>query len=152
MDILQITKENALLAYEQGTTNQKEMLVRLFGNIFYKNIFERVTSFEDACSVLGVCVSDILSRNDTKDEIAYKKLKRIAEALNEGWKPDWEDGNQYKYTLRGYDFDGVGFSDVDYRSWLNLTTVSSRLCFKSREVVEYVIKTFPGLIQDYLTY
>ena len=31
------------------------------------------------------------------DEIARRKLETIAAALNEGWKPDWNNTDQYKY-------------------------------------------------------
>ena len=31
------------------------------------------------------------------DEIARRKLETITEALNEGWRPDWNNTNEYKY-------------------------------------------------------
>lgn len=78
------------------------------GNIFdyfykeedYEEITDRVKTYEDACKVLGV---EPINEQNAKaqgfrsDEIARRKLETIAAALNEGWKPDWNNTDQYKY-------------------------------------------------------
>jgi DNA-binding LacI/PurR family transcriptional regulator len=64
-----------------------------------KDITKRIKSYNDACAVLGIELEneDVLTKlGFTKDEIAYRKLKTITEALNEGWRPDWANSNAYK--------------------------------------------------------
>lgn len=63
-------------------------------------ITERVKTYEDACHVLGFEPVDFYKLRYSspidgsrcfleKDEVAYIKLKTIAAALNEGWKPQF---------------------------------------------------------------
>ena len=73
-------------------------------------ITERVKTFEDACRVLsaraqngdedaGTLLADYESNASnikTDGIIAYMKLCIIASALNEGWKPEFTDG-EYRY-------------------------------------------------------
>lgn len=66
----------------------------------YEEITDRIKTYEDACKVLGV---EPINEQNAKaqgfrpDEIARRKLETIAAALNEGWKPDWNNTDQYKY-------------------------------------------------------
>lgn len=66
----------------------------------YEEITDRVKSYEDACKVLGV---EPINEQNAKaqgfrpDEIARRKLETIAAALNEGWLPDWNNTDEYKY-------------------------------------------------------
>lgn len=49
-----------------------------------KNIMDRVKTFSDACEVLGINPNQITNNTlDSKDEIAYKKLKIITKALKD---------------------------------------------------------------------
>ena len=113
----------------------------------YLNLIKRVDSVEGAISVckdLKIDISDIIFHSDdTKDEIAYKEIKIITKALNEGWKPNWNDTNEPKYypwfDLRGSTF---VFGNVDYGSYGTITAGASRLCFKSKELAEYAGRTF----------
>ncbi len=72
-------------------------------------ITERVKTFEDACNILGEnhpCViaytafeHDVMAAVDSKeiaDVAAYLKLRIIAAALNEGWKPEFAE-NEYRW-------------------------------------------------------
>jgi hypothetical protein len=65
-------------------------------------ITERVKTFEDACEVLGLNPENLpivenLPEKDRQSIVAYYKLTVIVRALNEGWKPDFSDHNQWKY-------------------------------------------------------
>ena len=62
-------------------------------------VTERVKTFEDALNELGEhnqlvaayrCHKDMA--DDDKDLVAYLKLRIIAAALNEGWKPKFASG------------------------------------------------------------
>ncbi len=112
-----------------------------------ENIMDRVKSYEDACEVLG-----IKRRNFdycTDDEIAYKKLKDIIKALNEGWIPNW-DNDEYKYYCWWYlNEPGLRLDDV-YCNYSG-ANVAPRLCFKTRELAEYAAEKFFDLFKQYYT-
>ncbi|MGB4775722.1 MAG: hypothetical protein WBP45_11145 [Daejeonella sp.] len=158
METLQISKENALKAYEEAGDKTKKVLSNLFGaKTFLKNATERIKSYEDACEDQGIeplelSDFDFLPVADRKHAFASHKLTVIIKALNEGWVPDWKNGSQYKY----YGWfkqvgSGAGFSYDDYVYGYSVTTVGSRLCFKSRELAEYAGKQFINEYNDYLT-
>jgi hypothetical protein len=85
------------------------------------DIIEKIKTFEDALAKVPVkrqASFDARTTNDSPDEVAYKKIKIIANALNEGWKPDWKNSDEYKY-YPWFDFEddrgsGLGLSYLDY--------------------------------------
>lgn len=103
MRTLQIKQDSLLVAFRNAGKEGKQVLSDLFGKqvALYDNITDRVKSFEDACQVLGIStnVPEVkgLPRKHQKAIIANYKLIVIAEALNEGWKPNWQDSDEYKY-------------------------------------------------------
>ena len=122
---------------------------------------KKIKTFADACRVLKLKTKSlpdisILPKKHQKSMTAYYKLVIIAEALNEGWTPDWSDHNQYKYTpWFGIAADkkrpaGFGFSGTYCDSWRTYTGAGSRLCFKTAELARYAGKQFAGLYQDFL--
>ena len=116
-------------------------------------ITERVKTFEDACQVLGIDAIkfEITGMDSDVGSIAaYMKLIVIARALNEGWKPNWANSNEYKY-VPWFKENGFGLSFVYCAYWFSITFVGSRLCFKSRELAEYAGKQFESIYQEYLT-
>jgi hypothetical protein len=78
---------------------------------------------------------------------AQYQIVVIAEALNEGWKPDWGNSDESKYypwfwkkeksVSSGFVFDGTdyGYSRAGAGAGL-------RLCFKTRALAEYAGKQF----------
>lgn len=119
-------------------------------------ITEKVKSFEDACQILGIEPNipqvEVLPENHQKAIIAHYKLVIIAQALNEGWEPNWDDGEEYKY-YPWFDMEGSssgsGFSYRGYDDWSADSDVGSRLCFKSRELARYIGETFVDLYREY---
>ena len=144
MENLQVTKANAVTAYNNGDSSIKKALIDLFGKDFFtpKNIMERVKTADDAFAIKGITIGSIVNDNDTTDEIAYKILKVIAEVLNEGWVPDWKNNNQYKYYPWFDLSSGSGLSYDVFVSRDSFSFVGSRLCFKSEELAEYAGKQF----------
>jgi hypothetical protein len=115
-----------------------------------------VKNYEEAASLIE------LSEKDRKSNEAFEKLTRIVKALNEGWVPDWTDLSQDKYCIYSYfrrapivggnAFYGSNAGLVyvytyNGASYTN-STVGSRLCFKSYELAQYVVETFPELLRD----
>ncbi|WP_379963952.1 hypothetical protein [Epilithonimonas sp. UC225_85] len=120
------------------------------------NIIDKVKSFEDACQLLGIEPNlpevSMLPENHQKAIIAHYKLVIIAQAINENWKPNWDNWNERKYypwfDLEGSS-SGSGFSYIGYVFWYTLSNVGSRLCFKTYQLAEYVGQTFIDLYKDY---
>jgi hypothetical protein len=112
----------------------------------------KIKSFADACKTLKMKttavpgISKVPVRHRKAIEAHYK-LVIITEALNEGWKPNWNNTDQYKYHIY-FDLEN-GFSFDDVFSWCAGSTVGSRLCFKNRELAEYAAKKFIKLYKDY---
>ena len=87
----------------------------------------------------------------TADEKAYRFLKMLAECLNEGWQPDWNNDDQYKYYPWFYMGGSSGFRCDDYASWRSLSRVGSRLCFKSAELARYAGEQFLNQYKKFMT-
>ena len=115
---LKISAEVALAAYNNTDANGRELLEHLFGkDIFHpKYVRDRIKTLNDAYHELGdkhelvrAYNNLIVSNCMSNDIIAYSKLIIIAEALNEGWKPTFNNDEYiyypalYRYTKEEYD-------------------------------------------------
>ncbi|EJW91753.1 hypothetical protein EVA_20133, partial [gut metagenome] len=74
------------------------------------DVKERVKTFEDACNELGSehpcvvaynelqkAISKMANTEGTKDVTAFLKMRIITAALNEGWKPTFEEDEWVYY-------------------------------------------------------
>ena len=156
MKELKIIDVAAIQAYNNTDKAGQKLLTDLFGKeVFNQNITDRVKTFEDACEVLGLRPTDVLPlipnafSREYEAITAHTKLLVIARALNEGWEPDWNNGNQVKY----YPYFNMqnGFSLGSYGSGCQLSRVGSRLCFKSSSIALYAGKQFLELYKIYMT-
>ncbi len=129
----------------------------------YTDIIERVKSYADACEVLGIEQLDeeaMLSAGFRPDEIARRKLEAITAALNEGWKPNFNDTDEKKYYPwfyvnpgKGKDPDGnpsganAGLSCANTANAASTASahIGSRLCFHDRRTAFYAGNTFTDL-------
>lgn len=174
-----ISKENILNAYNQASGEQKALLENMFGKDMFQpqDIKERVKTFDDAVAILGndnQAVIDyyaIADKSCTEDILAFAKLRVIAEALNEGWKPKF-DGEEYRYqpwfwiyTKKDYDelyedekkncrvvsrsYDNA-YADMRVQASPSVAFCSSRLVFKTRELGEYCGKQFIDIWEKFL--
>lgn len=120
-----------------------------------EKITDKVKTYEDACKVLGIDVDENLVRvssemdRDSKSIKAYAKLIIIARALNEGWIPDWNNSNQYKYYPYFDMRSGVSFHG-SYDAYCCLSGVGSRLCFATEELSKYAGTQFLTEYKQYL--
>jgi len=147
METLQIKKENAVSAYEEATPKGKLLLENLFGkNIFLKDIKDRIKCFDDVLLENGISREEFEKscKGLEPDEIAYRMAKLVCLAFNEGWVPDWNESNQYKYYpwFEMGSSSGVGFSFGDCDAWFTYSYVGSRLCFKTADLAKYAGKLF----------
>lgn len=160
MKTIEVNKDNAVKAFNEGDEATKKLLKTLFGaEHFNQKITDRVKTFEDACLAAKLQPGDnvnliLLYNGQNKDMIsiqAYSKLIIIARALNEGWEPNWADSNEYKYYPWMKYQAGSGFSDSYCAYSHTCTSVGSRLCFKTRELAEYAATQFKDIYNDFLT-
>ena len=177
---ISIKRENVMNAYKQATEEQKALLENMFGKEMFnqKDIMERVKTFEDAVEMLSYdnkALMDfvkICDKNCAKDILAYSKLRVIAEALNEGWKPTFDE-DEYRfyplfYTEEEYDkldkekkkeFSFVGYESECYPYFVSSSATamtctnlnfSARITFRTHELAKYCGCQFIDIWSDYL--
>lgn len=145
-----------------------------------KNVMERIKTFEDACNELGIdhneWMQDKKELGLEADVIAYLKLRIIAAALNEGWKPQFttdeyryfpwfclytqseidemneEDKSRvvYRSSYSASALGGVAYANTYIDSSSTNTSIGSRLAFKTRELAEYAGRQFVEIWADYV--
>lgn len=178
--------------YRTGGDEARQAIKEALGDEFSKTIpvTSRVKTFDDAVRELGedhpavkawrsikygYAVSD--TDPETADIMAYATLRVITEALNEGWKPQFTEGERRWYAW--YDFlsksdieemsdeekeerrvvgrasgnanahGGLVFSYADHVSTNSYTHGGSRLAFKNEELAEYAAKQFGDIYADF---
>ena len=117
--------------------------------------YDNVRSYEDACRVLGVEPVDeqaMAAAGFRADEIARRKLETITAALNDGWKPDWNDTDQAKYVpwfwikpRPGQTYAGLACASTSSAPSNTSAGFGSRLCFKNAAVARYAANQFTEL-------
>lgn len=127
-----------------------------------QNITDRVKTYADACAVLGIkeTLPDVggLRPKDRPSVTAYYKLIVIAQALNEGWEPDWTNEDQPKWFPWFY-FDreknktaGFAFAYTNYAPTSASAYFGSRLCFKTEALCAYAARQFEPLYEAWILY
>lgn len=127
-----------------------------------QNITDRVKTYADACAVLGIkeTLPDVggLRPKDRPSVTAYYKLIVIAQALNEGWEPDWTNEDQEKWFPWFY-FDreknktaGFAYAYTDYAPPRTDAGLGSRLCFKTEALCAYAARQFEPLYEAWILY
>ncbi|MFK1753971.1 hypothetical protein ACIW91_08925 [Bacteroides fragilis] len=118
-----------------------------------KKITDLVKTFDDARKLTGrPDVPDFsnLPTDMRKHFEAQYKMIVIAEALNEGWIPDW-DNNEYKYyPWFGMSPSSFAFCDSYYAYAYAYAGSGSRLCLKNKELSEYCGKQFIDLWKQFI--
>lgn len=120
-----------------------------------KSVIQRILNFEDVLKEHKIDTSEFLKGIEglSSDEVAYRKLKLIVSAFNEGWTPDWTNGQWDKYVayFNMGGSSGVAFSCRAYVSWDSGSGVGSRLVFKSSDLAKHVANLFIEDFRDFLT-
>ena len=95
--------EKVIETYEKLDDYGKEILEGIFGKeAFSTNIKDKIKTFMDAVEMLGnnnqtvKDYYDIANISNAVDIIALAKLRIIADALNDGWKPNF-DKDEVRY-------------------------------------------------------
>ncbi len=186
---IQIKQENVLNAYKNASKEQKELLEHLFGSEVFKpkDVRERIKTFHDAYCELGNEHPFVKSyekyvntaSGEEADVISYLKLRIIAAALNEGWKPQFTE-DEYRYypwfyllteeeisekseewkkehslwLFGGSSNNGAPCglaSAISYSAWSRSSSAfSARLAVKSEELAVYFGKQFIDIWAGYV--
>lgn len=152
-----VTKESVENAFKNADDNGKKLLKDLFGDRvkLYTDITERVKSFSDACEVLGISkVTPIVQNLPEKYQyaiLANYSATIIAEALNEGWKPNWKDKTERKYfPLLNRSCDNGNFMLGYGFTRSSSTNNNTNFWFKSEKLAMYFGNTFTNLLKEIL--
>lgn len=171
-----------LTNYPQISKEQVECeMKKVFGEDVFKpaDIRDRIKTFEDAKRELGdehpLVKEWNLGDNLSADLKAYLKLRIIAAALNEGWKPkfttdEWryypyfylvtndeiekmDDDERSRVVLRSnsnaHAYGGIVFANANYDSSSAYTSAGSRLAFKNRDLAIYAGQQFIDIYAEY---
>lgn len=153
MSKLKISKETAIKLHPEAPNWFKKVLDESFGEDTFKpRDWHDIKTFEDACEALGITNEShtpIFDEDEAPDEIAYKKLKVIVAAINQGWQPDWSNSDQYKYYPYFNLSSGSGFSGRGCDFGYSYSSVGSRLCFESKEKCLYAAEQFKSIYKDF---
>lgn len=189
---IEFSDEQLVALYRTGGDEARKAIKEALGDEFSELIpvTKRVQTLDDAVRELGddqpavkawrsikygYSVSE--KDPDTADIMAYVTLRVITEALNEGWKPQFTEGERRWYAW--YDFltkeEVEGMSDEEkeerrvvgrashnavasgglvYSFASNVSSYSyagfgSRLAFKNEELAEYAAKQFGDIYADF---
>lgn len=196
-DIIEIKKSDLqglfkiLTNYPQISKEQViNEMTKAFGEEALKpqDIKERIKTFEDAVNAIGEdhplvaqykAITNAFKEDDNNLHLfAYTRIAIIAEALNEGWRPEYTE-NEYRYypwfglyTQEEYDemddddkeccrfvgrsyviayaYGGLVVANAYSGSAYSHTLFGSRLAFKSRELAIYCGKQFIEIWINYL--
>lgn len=155
MEKIETGKLAALTAYNDGSEETKNVLMALFGkSVFEQKITDRVKSILDVLTIIKPSADQKILLNydgDDRKMIGAKNFmwaEMIAEVLNEGWIPDYNDESQKKWFGWFDGRSGFAFSFSFCGNWLTVTYSGSRLCFKSEALLLYAVKTFPDVYKE----
>lgn len=184
---MDFTKEQKDAAYKAAEKNDiKGVLTAIFGETQEKDnrpVIERVKTFEDAVKELGdnhplVNIYDTITNEYSEDEmkpvVDYIKVCIIVAALNEGWVPQFIDGEERWYpwfwlytnkemaemdeakratcrvvgraVYNANAFGGLAYANASFASSDSLAGDGARLAFRTEELAEYAGKQF---IEEY---
>ena len=103
------------------------------------------SNFEIACEKLGTepIIPDGLSRSMQ----ALFQLEKIVEVANEGWYPDFENENEYKYFPYFYMENGCQVLRSVY-FWFTHASVPAPSLLKSDKLVRYIASQFLDLYRS----
>lgn len=152
MEILQVTKDNALQAYKEADDKGKTLITTLFGKRhFLLNVIDRVKSFEDACQETGDDPMDPFFSSGRPHENALRQMEVIVKALNEGTTLSFKNADQRKwYAWLVYEGTGFRFYATYSANASTYPGLGSRLCLHSQELARYFGTQFIDLLNQYL--
>lgn len=130
-------REVALQAYKE-----EELRNITYDEICEHLFFDRYSYFTDSKgdvkgTILGECVMSYPNAASTERQLkklmAINKLANVAKYLNDGWIPNWNNTNEFKYSISQDTTDNIFIENNVYRS-------NSEVVFKTYELAKDAIK------------
>lgn len=151
---LKVSKVNALKAWRDTDKDGRLLLENMYGEKVFQNqdVRDRIKTFEDALvETSRPNVADFSNApEDMKDYfVAQYKMSVIAEALNEGWAPDWDNDDEEKWRP-WFVMEKAGFRFCGSRYVCSRTDAGSgsRLCFRTEKLSTYCAEQFLPIWRD----
>lgn len=157
MKTLNINRKNALDAYRNADANGRELLEHLFGaELFNGSITDRIKTLEDAIEETGRPNTPEFA--DVPEDLReYFKAQYnaivVAEALNEGTKMNYRDGEQRKWLPWFNVLSPAGVSVYATSCEYSGADAgrAARLCLKSEALAKYAGQQFPEIHEGIIT-
>jgi len=154
MKKLKLSDEKALELYKNADPVFKALLEENWSKEFFnQEITDRVRTVQDAFRIENIDYEGFMlnfaKAGVRQNFISTAILEVIAKVLNEGWKPNWKDSNEgkfYPYFVYDKEVGGCVFSDAHFDCANAITTLGSRLYFRTRKLAEHAGRTF---IEEY---
>lgn len=143
---LKLTLERALEAFKNGTKDQKQWLIDMYGQEhFLTDVKDRVIDYLSACKEINIAP---LSRNhfnflpEEDQERAWNRhqLSIVTRALRGDWKPNFKDGSYNYYNYFYWNSSENGFSSDSGVICYSYASVGSDLMFPNEELADHARK------------
>lgn len=149
---LKLELNKAKEAYKKATTDNKNLLIDLYGREPFEEVKDILKGYASACDILNrkqltIDSFSFLGEKQAKKQFARHKIVTCIEAINQGWEPDFDNSNEYKYYVWMYGKKNGFSSGVDYFG--SETSVGSDMYCETRENMELIEKICK---QDYIEY
>lgn len=151
-------KRKAQIELNKAGSDLKKALMNIFGDDFnVGDIMELIKTFADVLAYKGMTQVEFEAEcvNKKPHQIADLKIEYIVEVLNQGWVPNWADGNEGKYspyfnvikknTKSGF---GLSYDCCDFTR--TATLLGSRRVLKNPELAKYIGTQFIEVYEEAL--
>lgn len=153
---LKLSLEKAQEAYKKATTENKKLLIDLYGGHHFEEVRDRLKGYKSACEILNrkeltLEMFQVLfgDTKQAKKQFARHRIVTCIEAINQGWVPDFDNSNQYKYYVWMYGKKNGFSSCVLVYYYLGGTSSGSDMYCETRANAELIEKICR---EDYIEY
>lgn len=150
---LQVSKKDVLETYQNAKPEERGVLEKLFGKEKFISSSDWISLWEKFCKENKLKVSLPHANPSTPDEEwdnSCVMLRHIFKIRRGNWKPDFRNGNQYKYfPVFKLTESGFGFSHSHSYFWHSYSYVGSRLCLPSEKMSNDIAKEFLPIFEKF---
>jgi hypothetical protein len=157
-EILEIKKENVLVAHKKADASGKVLIEDIFGKEHFiismaeweTYIMSRVNSFEDACKEKGVDGTADKFHIGEPDDISYQRGKLVCDVLNGPYLPTMKDLTSKKWYV-WFEKTASGFllRSVFYVIGYSFSFGGPRLRLCSEKLARHFFEKFQGMMAPY---
>ncbi len=148
--------ETLVKLYENSNETGRKILIDQYGQDAFIDDNDYMKLFEGFCKDHNLVFADIVPFKDPKTTQqhsvnAHAMLQEIVPLENEGYVPNWDNSNEYKYYPWFYmPSSGSGFAFYSTDSWISYAVAGSRLCFRTSERCELIAKKYLPIYKKWL--